>query len=296
MAGLKLANLHSQAVDYVKTGHAAQMPRNLKPPKRPHFMDNTHQRKEYTYTSRKVLGQLYDQVELINFVPAFSAPFDDRISKAYEHQLDDELLASAREIKKEYDAHMRRIMAQHEIKTEFEVWSTFVLEHSRTTNDFKFHEQIGQISTALKEQFKGICYERAGGKTFQQIGPYAAAMYKVTATEMAQAVQECHQTCIVGGQMKPLRKMIATDMPFMSFPWLFHNVLGRIAKNSEITAKGMNIEEGVGGWAAGNALKSNIQARKACGPVNLGAVSDLETAQRTTHVGDLLELFEDSHV
>lgn len=259
-------------------------------------MDNTYQRKEKPYISRKVLGQLYDQVERINFVPAFSAPFDDRISKAYEHQLDDELLASAREIKKEYDAHMRRIMTQHEIKTEFEVWSTFVLEHSRTTSDFKFHEQIGQISTALKEQFKGICYERAGGKTFQQIGPYAAAMYKVTATEMAQAVRECHQTRIVGGQMKPLRKMIPTDMPFMSFPWLFQDVLGRIAKNSEFTAKGVNVEDGFDGGAAQNALKSTIQARKACGPVNLDAVSDLETAQRTTHIGDLLELFEDSHV
>jgi len=300
MAGLKLANLHSQAVDYVKTGHAAQMPRNLKPPKRPHFMDNTYQRKENTYISRKILGQLYDQVERIDFVPAFSAPFDDRISQAYGHQVDDELLASAREIKTEYDAHMRRIMAQHEIKTEFEVWSTFVLEHSRTTSDFKFHEQIGQISTALKEQFKGICYERAGGKSFQQIGPYAVAMYKVTATEMAQAVQECHQMRVVGGRMKPLRKMISTDMPFMSFPWLFQDVLGRIAKNSEFTAKGLNVEDDSDGNAARNAFKTTTQARKearkACAPVNLGAVSDLETAQRTTHVGDLLELFEDSHV
>jgi RNA-dependent RNA polymerase len=295
MVGLRLANLHSQAVDYVKTGHAAQMSRDLKPPKRPHFMDNTYQKKENTYISRKVLGQLYDQVERVNFVPAFAAPFDDRILKAYEHQVD-ELLPSAREIKKEYDAHMRRIMAQHEIKTEFEVWSTFVLEHSKTTSDFKFHEQIGQISTALKEQFRGVCYERAGGKTFQQIGPYAAAMYKVTAIEMAEAIQECHQTRIVGGQVKPLRKMVSTDMPFMSFPWLFQDILGRIAINSEIATKGRNADDGSDGGAARNVLKSTTQARKAGGTVNLGAVSDLETAQRTTHVGDLLELFEDSHV
>jgi len=296
MTGLKLANLHSKAVDYVKTGHAAQMPRDLKPPKRPHFMDNTYQRKENIYTSRKVLGQLYDQVERIDFVPAFSAPFDKRILKAYEYQLDDELLASAREIKNEYDAHVRRIMAQHEIKTEFEIWSTFVLEHSRTTNDFKFHEQIGQISTALKEQFKGICYERAGGKTFQHIGPFAAAMYKVTATEVAQAVQECHQTRIVGGQTKPLRRMVPTDMPFMSFPWLFQDVLGRIAKNGAFTANPVNVGDGLDEGATRNALRSTNHVRRARGPVNLGTVRDLETTQRTTHVGDLLELFEDSHI
>ena len=231
LSGLKLANLHSMAVDYVKTGHPAQMPRDLRPQKRPHFMDNAYTRKENTYISRKVLGQLYDQVERVDFMPSFMARFDDRILRAY--QLDDDVLASARNIKSDYDAHMRRIMAQHEIKTEFEVWSTFVLEHSRTTNDFKFHEQIGQISTALKVQFRNACYQQVGGKAFEQMGPFVAAMYKVTADEMSQAVHECQQMYLVGGNPKPQRRMTSADMPLMSFPWLFHDLLGKVAKNSE---------------------------------------------------------------
>ena len=216
------------AVDYVKTGQPAHMSRDLKARRRPHFMDNTHQRKENIYISRKVLGQLYDQVERVDFVPAYTDRFDDRILCAYE--LDGTLLHSAGEIKQEYDAHLRRIMAQHDIHTEFEVWSTFVLEHSRITNDYKFHEQIGQISSALKDHFRPMCFERAGGKDFERIGPFAAAMYKVTATEMTLAAEECCQTELIGGREKPKRRMIVAEMPLMSFPWLFHDVLGRIAK------------------------------------------------------------------
>lgn len=282
------------AVDYVKTGHAAQMPRDLRPQKRPHFMDNTYQRKENTYISRKVLGQLYDQVERVDFVPFFTARFDERILRAYK--VNDAFLASARDIKKDYDAHVRRIMAQHEIKTEFEVWSTFVMEHSRINNDFKFHEQIGQISAALKDLFRGVCYQRAGGKNFEQMAPFVVAMYTATADEMAQAVRECQQTELVGGQQRPLRKMTVAEMPLMSFPWLFQDILGKIAKNSEQKAKGEN-PQGAGSNDASRDTVKPTHARRTHGPPgNPVGLGDLETAEGTTHVGDLLQLFEDSHI
>ena len=216
------------AVDYVKTGQPAHLSRDLKPFKWPHFMEKVG--KQQVYTSKKVLGQLYDQVERIDFVPAFAAPFDTRILRAYT--LDESILQSAHDIKKEYDAHMRRIMAQQEIRTEFEVWSTFVLQHSSTSSSFKYHEQIGEISMALKDQFRLICYERAGGKDYEHIGPFAAAMYEVTAKEVTAAVEECHCIQMVGGQEKPLREMTPSTMPLMSFPWLFQDILGKIAKSN----------------------------------------------------------------
>ena len=219
------------AVDYVKTGQPARMSRDLKWQRRPHFMDNSHISKEKTYVSRKVLGQLYDQVERVDFKPEFTYPFDKRILSAYD--LDDETIQAAKEVKQEYDAHMRRIMAQHNIGTEFEIWSTFVLAHAKLSNDYKFHEQMGQISTALKDRFRQICYERAGGKAYEQIGPFVAAMYAVTANEVTAAVQECNTTITVGGQPKPMRNMTVADMPMMSFPWLFHGVLGKIAKDDQ---------------------------------------------------------------
>ena len=280
------------AVDYVKTGQPARMTRDLQPPKWPHFMEKVGKKQHQVYRSKKVLGQLYDQVERIDFVPAFTAPFDTRILNAYT--LDESILRNAREIKKEYDAHMRRIMAQQEIKTEFEVWSTFVLQHSSTSNAFKYHEQIGEISLALKDQFRLICHERAGGKDFEHIGPFAAAMYEVTAREMDAAVEECHCFQIVGGQPRPLREMTPSTMPLMSFPWLFQDVLGKIAKSN--TPKALNTastQGAIGSEAAGllGQMKAPQAKRFRVGPRTLDSEDYLVTSKGTTHPGQMLELF-----
>lgn len=283
------------AVDYVKTGQPAQMTPDLKPSKWPHFMEKIGKKPNQIYTSKKVLGQLYDQVERIDFVPAFTAPFDMRILRA--HSLDDNILQSAREIKEEYDAHMRRIMAQHEIKTEFEVWSTFVLQHSSTSNDFKYHEQIGEISIALKDQFRLICYERAGGKDYKHMAPFAAAMYEVTAREITAAVEECHCVQMVGGQPRPLREMTASAMPLMSFPWLFQDVLGKIAKSNTFEAIGTSsIREEIGSEAAlpRDKIIAPQPRRGRIGPRILDSDDYLQTSRGTTLPGEVLELFEES--
>ena len=280
------------AVDYVKTGQPARMTRDLQPPKWPHFMEKVGKKQHQVYRSKKVLGQLYDQVERIDFVPAFTAPFDTRILNAYI--LDESILRTAREIKKEYDAHMRRIMAQQEIKTEFEVWSTFVLQHSSTSNAFKYHEQIGEISLALKDQFRLICHERAGGKDFEHIGPFAAAMYEVTAREMDAAVEECHRFQMIGGQPRPLREMTPSTMPLMSFPWLFQNVLGKIAKSNTPKALSTISTQGViGSEAAGllGHMKAPQAKRGRVGARNLDSDDYLVTSKGTTHPGQMLELF-----
>ena len=295
--GLKLAALHSMAVDFVKTGQPAQMTRELVPRKWPHFMEKKYKPKEQIYTSHKVLGQLYDQVERVDFVPAFSAPFDNRILEAYS--LGEGILESAHQIKQEYDAHMRRIMAQHEIKTEFEVWSTFVLQHANINNDYKFHEQIGQLSTALKETFRSLCYERAGGRDFEQIGPFAAAMYEVTSREMTEAVKECNEIQVVGGLQKWKRQMTPSAMPLMSFPWLFQDVLGRIAKTHTRFAmkewRELVCETEPSASGSLFVSKSPTHYKKRHTIPNLSNTGDdLVTAEGVTHRGEVLELFEKS--
>ena len=280
------------AVDYVKTGQPAKMSRDLKPLKWPHFMEKIGKQQHQIYTSKKVLGQLYDQVERIDFVPAFAAPFDTRILQAYT--LDESILQSAREIKEQYDAHMRRIMAQQEIKTEFEVWSTFVLQHSSTSNSFKYHEQIGEISMALKDQFRLICHERAGGKDYEHIGPFVAAMYEVTAREVTAAVEECHRMRILGGQEKPLREMTPSTMPLMSFPWLFQDILGKIAKKSNgKNVDTLSIRGQIGTEASIHQVGIEASQPKPgrVSPGTLNSGDYLKTSNGTTRPGELLELF-----
>jgi hypothetical protein len=275
------------AVDFVKTGQPARMPRELKPKRWPHFMEKKYKTKEQVYHSKKILGRLYDQVERVDFVAAFEAPFDERIMQAYD--LNSKMLQDAAELKSEYDEAMHRVMAQHQIETEFEIWSTLVLHHAREKGDYKFHEVVGEISTTLKARFRKACYEKAGGKAFEQIGPFVAAMYTVTSDEMSQALKECRAVQIVGGQEQPVRKMVPACMPLISFPWLFHGILGKIANGPTC-------------WVMKDKSDPNIEVQETkklplkknhTQTSQLEAVDDLVTADRITHRGDVLELFDD---
>lgn len=283
---LRLAALHSMAVDYVKTGVPARMPRELAPRKWPHFMEKNHKPKEQIYVSHKILGKLYDQVERVDFVPAFSNTFDKRILQAYK--LEKQMLQDATDLKHEYDAAMHRIMAQHDIKTEFEVWSTFVLHHSNQSKDYKFHEEIGQLSSALKDQYRMECYRKAGSKDFESMGPFVAAMYAATASEMDEAVKECRQVKIVSGVEEPVRKLVPESMPLMSFPWLFHDILGKIANGNNSPAC-QNTDTAV---LMQKDLRHTPPKKFRADHGLLDEEDTLETAEGVTHRGEVLELFD----
>ncbi|KAF7937915.1 uncharacterized protein EAE97_007711 [Botrytis byssoidea] len=228
---LELAELHSKAVDYVKTGQPATMRKELAPPKWPHFMEKIHQPASKQYHSQKILGQLYDKVESVDFVPQYEEPFDKRILRAYK--LDSAILKAARQTKTKYDTAMRRILAQQDIKTEFEVWSTFILSKPKVGSDYKLQEDMAVITGALKDRFRTVCINVAGGKDFSILGPFVAAMYKVTKEELDIALAECRSTRTVNGITLKRRRMRPESMPLISFPWLFEKELGRIATGIE---------------------------------------------------------------
>ena len=228
---LELAELHSMAVDYVKTGIPAHMPRRLRVSRWPHWSEPKNKSRSKVYHSNKILGKLYDMVTRVNFVPAWDLPFDERILNAFE--LDEEVLNAAQEVKQEYDEAVRRVMAKFSIKSEYEVWTTFVLDHCDDINDYKFAETIGEAVNALKDHHQKMCYEKAGTtekqRDWSKMGPFIAAMYSITAGEMAAAVDECKKFKLVRGQYVPVKEPTVDNMPFMSFPWLFPAELGRIA-------------------------------------------------------------------
>ena len=114
-------------------------------------MEKRYKRRDKTYISKKILGQLYDEVERIDFKPSYTTSFDQRILDAYK--IDEEHVIAARQLKLDYDIALRRIMAQHDIKTEFEVWSTFVMSHNDpryTANNAVAATHIVIATTALR--------------------------------------------------------------------------------------------------------------------------------------------------
>src|ERR1700753_793868 len=95
--GIRLATLHSNAVDYPKIGIPAIMDKDLYPRKWPHFMER---KGKEPYHSTRILGQLYDMVEREDFHPELATSFDHRILNAYE--LKNDKLEKARQLKSEY--------------------------------------------------------------------------------------------------------------------------------------------------------------------------------------------------
>ncbi|KAI9885653.1 MAG: hypothetical protein M1823_002522 [Watsoniomyces obsoletus] len=296
---LQLAALHSKAVDYVKTGQPAVMPRELAPRQYPHFMENKYRTK---YHSVRVLGQLYDQVERIDFVPRYNTTFDTRILNAFpvtERQMQD-----ARDLKERYDGDMRRIMAQHEIRTEFEVWSTFALSHTNMTKDYKFHEELGGIAFALRDQYHRACVEAAGGNRMAQLGPFVVAMYRVTRDDAVAALErEKKWTSNPNGQESPPSEDGESLQlaPLISFPWCCTEVLCSVANGRKEIVKLDDLLKGgpsmilEDDWLGGGKRKHGRHPKvKVPGPHVLENLDDtIETVEGSVRRGETLELFHD---
>ncbi|KAF6803018.1 suppressor of ascus dominance [Colletotrichum sojae] len=262
---LKLAELHSKAVDYVKTGDPAILPDNLKAKERPHFQGG-----RLTYRSTTALGKLYDMIKDVGFAPLYEKKFDKRILNRYI--LDDDMLHKARAVKVQYDMAMRRLMGQRDIETEFEIWTGFPLSKPRIGSDYKQQEDIGRDSAALKQRFRDICYKEAGGRSFDDIAPFVAAMYKVTEEEVNAAL---------AGEYED-EEHRRQSMPLVSFPWIFHWIMGRIATGQR-TAKATIDPEGL------NVTKKSHPIRRADDEAELKTHLD---NGRVVHQGEMLEVFE----
>jgi RNA-dependent RNA polymerase len=222
---MRLAKLHSDAVDYNKTGGHAVMRRDLTPTLWPHFMEKRFKRKECIYHSRRILGQLYDNVIAPDFVPNLAMPFDSRILNGSLAAASELYMNFARALKVEWDMNMRQVMAQYEISTEFEVWSAFVLRHGFVLKDFKMQEDLGNIVGNMRRGFRQACYDKAGA---DHIASLVVAMYRVTEEQMTAAIEAQKEE-------KRLREDLSivdipsTELPFITFPWIFPEVLGEIA-------------------------------------------------------------------
>ncbi|OAT04159.1 RNA-directed RNA polymerase [Blastomyces gilchristii SLH14081] len=283
---IQLAALHSAAVDYNKSGIPVRMTRNLKPKVWPHFMERKMKNKNAEYRSAKILGQLYDMASHIDIrskiqflSPEERPQFDKRILKS-GIEVDEKLLSVATDLKMQYDTDMRRIMARHEIETELEVWSTFVLSHSEMSNDYKFHEDIGRISSALREKFSTLCQEKAGGNDFEHLAPLAVAMYKVTSEQMEAAMAEKSAVLIENNKMEK-------RLPLISFPWVLQQVLGKIANGC--------FESPLNHRRCPAIIQVEIpRAPKPIKAINILVSPDAETEGGLKYAGDVLQLFDDS--
>ena len=194
--------------------------------------------KKNSYHSTKALGRIYDKVvtQTVDFKPIWDSPFDERITKRFK--LDNETLKAARKIKTQYDTAVRRILSQHSLGTEFELWTTFALSKPAVGSDYKRQEDLGHEYDTLKHRFREMCYEAVGAKQSEPLDRFVAAMYTITEEEVKIALYEHNRGPInEAGRILQPRRLEARSMPLISFPWLFHWVLIRIALGGQYDPK-----------------------------------------------------------
>jgi RNA-dependent RNA polymerase len=235
--GLELAELHSQAVDYPKTGKVVSWDKRKLWPKRwPHFMDRDSRR---SYDSCQVLGLLYDNVtrEKIGFEPDWDHAFDRRVLSRYD--LEEASLSAARRLKQDYDRAVRRVLAQLSLRTEFELWTGFAMSKPTVGTEYKRQEVLGQESETLRTRFRGLCEEAAGGCEQDKIDPFVAAMYKVTEEETVASLRRYPDSWDVEQDWadEVADEQTARPMPLITFPWLFPEVMVRLAQGDDWVRK-----------------------------------------------------------
>jgi len=171
------------------------------------------------------------------------------------------------------------------------------MEYSDPCNQYKFYEKIWNVSSAFKAQFRDLCRRRAGGSNYEQLGPFVAAMYRITSDEMAAAVMECNEVRYVGGHQVPLRQLKPSTMPLISFPWLFQDVLGKIARAQTRKSGKDNLHRTLELEQTIRGLPTPSSAPPKRDRVTVGDTHDeLETAEGITHRGELLRLrFDHAH-
>lgn len=202
---LQLANLHSMAVDYAKTGAPAEMPRSLKPKEFPDFMDRLDRP---GYISTGVLGKLFREATSYTKTSQSSNPVVT-VPLSYDCDLEvdgfEAFLEVAEELYVQYAEKLSFLMNYFEAKYEDEILTgnirnrpMYLQKDKRRYADMK--DRIIIAVKALHEEVRGWFQRSCSGDERARM---ASAWYHVT-----------YHPNYNGSEPK-----------FLSFPWILCDTL-----------------------------------------------------------------------
>ncbi|KAG0282132.1 hypothetical protein BGZ96_000803 [Linnemannia gamsii] len=148
---LRLAQLHSDAVDFPKSGKPAEITPDLRPKKYPDFMEKAVDR---TYTSRRVIGRIYRECAMSEpFIPKdYRQSFNEAmLIEGYEDYMEDGMVQ-----KSLYDQELKSLMNQYGVKSDLEVVSGFIQGVDIITNkrEYQIRKSIIRGFTAIRTRFR----------------------------------------------------------------------------------------------------------------------------------------------
>lgn len=129
-------------------------------------------------------------------------------------------------MKAQYDVAVRRLLKQFRVATEFELYSGWAMSKPAVGSDYKRQEDLGQQFDTLKQRFREMCIETAGEAAGGRLEELVAAIYKVTEDEVKGFLAEAEAE---GETLE----FTPRAMPLISFPWIFHWILVKIAKGDQ---------------------------------------------------------------
>ncbi|KAF9389237.1 hypothetical protein BGX21_000151 [Mortierella sp. AD011] len=150
---LKLARLHSDAVDFPKSGKPVDLPMELRPKRYPDFMEKPEDK---SYKSNKILGKIFRECrrpEQEHFVPrGYHQSFNKALLvDGYESYVED-----AQRCKALYDDEVRSLMNQYGVKSDLEIASGFIMGVDMITNrkEHDVRQSINSAYSFIKRKFR----------------------------------------------------------------------------------------------------------------------------------------------
>ncbi|CAM4955855.1 unnamed protein product [Rotaria socialis] len=161
---MKLAEMHSIAVDFVKTGNRPPtLTKDLQPKTYPHFMEK---KDKPDHSSTSILGQLYDEVKKFKIdsnqnkdLNKKPFPYRTLIIDGYLSYITD-----ARILKEEYDRELRRIMRHYGLHRESEIISGYIIkfmskQYAKRGKIFELRNEITNAIRSLRNKYIQIFWQ-----------------------------------------------------------------------------------------------------------------------------------------
>eukprot|EP00899_Mesostigma_viride_P014210 jgi/Mesvir1/22790/Mv14178-RA.1 len=213
---IRLAEKHSQAVDFVKTGVPAVFDDDLKVDEMPHFLSASKMPK---YKTQKVLGRMFDcmvkaEEELIKGVEPITAY--GWKSEWYDEELAvpgfEAFLRDACHVRDEFGARVESLMNQYGVEGEAELWSGHVVAFSRRAlhDPGKRVDLQHKLDCALSDIYSDV----------RQVFWSDVEQDSEDALRKASAWYYC---CY--------NEQFPDHMPVLSFPWVVYDQLCEIKKS-----------------------------------------------------------------
>lgn len=219
---LKLAELHSLAVDAPKTGEWPEMPKEAKVLKFPDFMMKSD---KPSYPSDKVLGKLYRECRAFKDsigreVPRKKPHIDSALLVPHFQRYQDE----AKELYEEYSNQLQTLMNLYGIETEAELLSgCFLKVHSRLGREkVEIADLVGQILTKIRESFRRRFFREF------EVNEDIRGAEDVISEEMRRKASAWYYVAYSNKQSTDAAENGPDGTPskqFLSFPWLVDDVM-----------------------------------------------------------------------